>query len=294
MSAQVAEAVEDFAEYLVLVKGRSQRTATAYRSDLLQLARRVPSFADFTLSKVRSWLAEQVDDGIAATTLARRIAAARAFSTWATKNGYLDQDVAAKLATPKTGRHLPTVLGVRQASEIVEHPESKDDAQTLRDKAILEVLYATGVRVSELCALDMRDIQWETNTMTVVGKGNKTRVVPCGTTALQSVRTWLEEGRPELVNVESPPALFLGTRGGRINDRQVRRIVDKAANGAGVHGLSPHDLRHTAATHLLEGGADLRAVQEMLGHSSMQTTQIYTHVGSERLKNLYKQAHPRA
>lgn len=173
--------------------------------------------------------------------------------------------------------------------------------EALRNRAMVELLYATGIRVSELCGLDLGRLDMRGCTVRVVGKGNKERVAPFGRPAREALARWLEEGRPELVRKAAPAqagsgrdAVFLGSRGGRINPRQVRRIVEVAARGIEAEGLSPHGLRHSAATHLLEGGADLREVQELLGHSSMQTTQIYTHVSASRLRKVYEQAHPRA
>ena len=281
----MVEAIEDFAEYQAKVLGRSAATVRGYRSDLRDLTRRVTSFAEFDLAALRAWLAEAVADGKSRATLARRTAAARAFSTWAQRNGYLDTDVAARLVSPPVKRHLPKVLAPAEADALMDHVES---STPIRDTAVLELLYATGMRVSELTGLNLEDVDFSRRTARVTGKGNKQRVVPFGTAASDAVLAWLEE-RPLLVRAGTPEALFLGVRGGRLNPRQVRRIVERAAAG-----ITPHGLRHSAATHLLEGGADLRVVQELLGHSSMQTTQIYTHVSAERLRHVFNQAHPRA
>ncbi|AWB81686.1 recombinase XerC [Corynebacterium yudongzhengii] len=292
-NSQLVEAIEDFAEYQRLVRGRSEATVRGYRSDLKDLARSVGSFAEFTLNALRSWLAEAVYAGKSRATLARRTASARAFSTWATRQGYLATDVASRLATPKIQRDLPQVLSPTQAEELVTAP-SADDAEAQRDSAILELLYATGMRVGELVGLDTQDLELSRRTARVTGKGNKQRIVPFGTQAARAVQLWLDDGRAQLDRGEAEDAVFLGMRGRRIDPRQVRRIVEKSAQKSGVRELTPHGLRHSAATHLLEGGADLREVQEMLGHSSLQTTQIYTHVSAERLKEVFLQAHPRA
>lgn len=287
--SQVGEAVEDFAEYLLLVRGRSEATVAGYRSDLLGLAVDIPTFAEFTLNELRGWLGRAAADGKTRATLARRTAAARAFSTWAVRQGHIPTDVAARLASPKVNRSLPTVLSSDAAADVVT------TTHNARDTAMLELLYATGMRIGELVNLDLDDVDVERCTARVTGKGNKQRTVPFGEAAAQAVEKYLAGQRDSLLTAQSDvKALFLGDRGGRINPRQVRRIVDKAGVENGTSELTPHSLRHSAATHLLEGGADLRVVQEMLGHSSLQTTQIYTHVSAQRLKDVFKQAHPRA
>lgn len=290
--SQMGEAIEDFAEHQLLVVGRSEATVRGYRSDLNGLAAGITTFREFTLNNLRAWLAEAVNEGLSRATLARRTAAVRAFSTWAVKQGHLESNVAARLVSPKINRSLPQILGERQAGELMGNASSADEPEFLRDSAMLELLYATGIRVAELCGLDIGDIDLGRRMAKVLGKGNKERVVPFGAAATDALRQWLDHGRPEFSRDND--ALFLGIRGGRIDPRQVRRVVTKAAEVTGVTGLSPHGLRHTAATHLLEGGADLRVVQEMLGHSSLQTTQIYTHVSAQRLKEVYLRAHPRA
>lgn len=267
----------------------------AYRADLLDLADSVPVFAEFTLNALRAWLARAVSEGKARTTLARRTASARAFSTWALNQGYLDSNVAGRLATPKINRHLPTVLSEEQADTLVSQPGLEQDPEALRDAAMLELLYATGMRVAELCGLNVADVDLARADARVTGKGDKQRTVPFGEAAASAVERWLAHGREELASEKTiDDALFLGVRGGRIDQRQVRRIVDKLSQATGAGELTPHGLRHSAATHLLEGGADLRVVQELLGHSSLQTTQIYTHVSADRLKQVYSRAHPRA
>ncbi|WPF65331.1 MULTISPECIES: tyrosine recombinase XerC [unclassified Corynebacterium] len=317
VATQVREAVEDFAEYQRLVLGRAEATIRAYRNDLLDLAELAPTFAQLDLNLLRTWLGIAVEKGMSRSTIARRTAAARAFSRWAFDQGHVEADVSVRLKTPKIHRTLPRVLSTDQAQDLVEgnylsgaaHGESASDAselpetpEGLRNRAMVELLYATGIRVSELCGLDVPRLDLRGGTVRVLGKGNKERVVPFGQPARAALERWLAEGRPELerkntrvgAGGKDSEALFLGSRGGRINPRQVRRIVEVAARGVGAEGLTPHGLRHSAATHLLEGGADLREVQELLGHSSMQTTQIYTHVSTQRLKRVYEQAHPRA
>ena len=291
---QVQAAVEDFAEYAELVLGRSPNTVKGYVADLKGLTGYADTFDAFTLDSLRRWLADAMSAGKSRATLARRTAAARAFSTWAYRQGYIATDAAARLKAPKVNRPLPTVVKGERAGELVEAGTADDahPAEYLRDRAMLELLYATGIRVGELTGLNLGDVDLARGLAHVTGKGNKQRVVPFGDEAAAAVSEWLEFGREELAG--DTPAMFVGSRGGRIDQRQVRRVVDRAGARTGVEHVSPHTLRHTAATHMLEGGADLRVVQEMLGHTSLQTTQIYTHVSAQRLKNVYDQAHPRA
>lgn len=293
-TSQLAEAIEDFAEHAELVLGRSPATVKAYRSDLKTLLPFASTFAEVTLPTLRAWLADAVARGAARSTLARRTAAVRSFSTWALKRGYLETDAAARLMAPKVNRHLPSVVGPDAAGELVEAEINDEDhgAEALRDRAMLELLYATGMRVAELTGLDCGDVDLDRGVARVTGKGNKQRTVPFGESAARAITGWLRRGRPELAG--DTPALFVGTRGKRIDQRQVRRVVERASIRTGGSGISPHSLRHSAATHMIEGGADLRVVQELLGHSSLQTTQIYTHVSAQRLKKVYDQAHPRA
>ena len=291
---QVQVAVEDFAEYAELVLGRSPNTVKGYVADLKGLKGYADTFDAFTLDALRRWLADAMSAGKSRATLARRTAAARAFSTWAYRQGYISTDAAARLKAPKVNRPLPTVVKGERAGELVEAGTADDahPAEFLRDRAMLELLYATGIRVGELTGLNLRDVDLARGLAHVTGKGNKQRVVPFGDEAAAAVSEWLEFGRAELAG--DTQAMFVGSRGGRIDQRQVRRIVERAGQRAGVENVSPHTLRHTTATHMLEGGADLRVVQEMLGHTSLQTTQIYTHVSAQRLKRVYDQAHPRA
>lgn len=290
--SQLEEAIEDFADYQRLVRGRSEATVRGYASDLRDLAATVETFEGLSLNVLREWLAAAVAAGKSRATLARRTASIRAFSSWAVREGYLDTDIAARLVSPKVPKHLPTVLDVQESKDLMEVSLTNDEAEQLRDSAMLEVLYATGMRVAELVGLDEGDIDFSRRVARVTGKGNKQRIVPFGQAAATALEQWLERGRPLMA--KGGPAVFVGSRGARINQRQVRRVVEKAAAIIGETGLTPHGLRHSAATQLLEGGADLRVVQEILGHSSLQTTQVYTHVSAQRLKEVYSQAHPRA
>ena len=295
-STQLQEAIADFAEHLHLVVGRSPATVAGYRSDLIDFCQHAHTFEDFTLVNLRAWLGAAVDAGKSRATIARRAAVARSFSSWCERQGYLDTNVAACLAVPKSGRSLPTVVTPTAAETLMVSSQATTEPEYLRDTAMLELLYATGIRVSELCGIDLADVNYSRNTVKVTGKGNKQRVVPFGDPAASALKAWRDHGRPHLLNPKKPAhnALFLGARGGRIDPRMVRTVVARVGKQLGVDGLGPHSLRHSAATHMLDGGADLRVVQELLGHSSLQTTQIYTHVSTTRLKQAYNQAHPRA
>jgi integrase/recombinase XerC len=299
----LADALEAFTRHLRSERDLSEHSIRAYRGDVTTLfehARRMgpdtPAALDLLL--LRSWLAGQVTRGMARTTLARRAAAARAFTAWATREGLLATDPGALLATPRIGRTLPGVLRRDEADALlhIAAVAADDDSPiAVRDLAVLEVLYASGIRVGELCGLDLFDVDRARRVLRVLGKGSKERTVPVGLPALRAVERWLAQGRPALTGPGSGAALFLGSRGGRIDPRTVRRVVHTLlAHVPGAPDLGPHGLRHSAATHLLEGGADLRSVQELLGHATLATTQIYTHVSVDRLKATYDQAHPRA
>ncbi len=247
---------------------------------------------------LRAWLARQRADGLGRTTLARRAASARSFTAWAHRRGTLDTDPGARLVAPVPQRVLPAVLRADQAAEVLRASATAaadHDPVALRDHAVLELLYATGVRVSELCGLDLDDVDSGRRVVRVLGKGRKQRMVPFGVPAERALRTWLRQGRSQLACGRSADALFLGARGGRLDPRTARKVVrDAVAPVPGAAVTGPHGLRHTAATHLLDGGADLRSVQELLGHATLATTQLYTQVTVERLKAIHDQTHPRA
>jgi len=298
--------LDEFDEYLALQCGRSAHTRRAYLGDLRSLR----AFLDgqrngegigldaLNLPVLRSWLAASAGAGAARTTLARRTSAVKAFTAWAARRGLLTADPAARLQVPKAHRTLPAVLRQDQAQQAMAAAKSgadQGDPLALRDRLIVEMLYATGIRVSELCGLDIDDVDTRHRLVRVLGKGNKQRTVPFGGPAAEALHGWLTDGRPALVTAESGPALLLGVRGRRLDVRQARTVVHQTvAAVAGTPDMGPHGLRHSAATHLLEGGADLRVVQELLGHSSLATTQLYTHVAVSRLRAVHDQAHPRA
>ncbi|WP_437384829.1 tyrosine recombinase XerC [Plantibacter flavus] len=302
---------EAFAEHLSAERRLSVQTVRAYRSDLRQLAsfaeeRGVQAVDAVSLDLLRDWLWHASEAGASKATLARRTATTKAWSAWLLRTGRITTDVAARLRSPKTGRTLPRVVGRGPFDEILadlEERASSGEPNALRDLAVVELLYASALRVSELCGLDRGDLDLDRLTVRVTGKGDKERVVPFGVPAQSAIVDYLMSARPTLlargVASDRRPgagsALFLGTRGGRLGARSVYTLVARlleSVPGGGPAG--PHALRHTAATHLLDGGADLRAVQELLGHSSLATTQIYTHVSVERIKESYRSAHPRA
>ena len=294
----------DFAEYLALERGRSAHTRRAYLGDLRSLfefvSQRAPGagLSAVTLPVLRSWLAAQASGGAARTTLARRTSSAKTFFAWAVRRGLVDTDPSVRLQTPRAHRTLPAVLRADQALDALAAAKSgaaEGDPLALRDRLIVELLYATGIRVSELCGLDVDDVDLGGRLLRVLGKGNKQRTAPFGAPAEDALRDWLADGRPALVTSESGPALLLGSRGRRLDPRQARTVVHQTVGAVdGAPDMGPHGLRHSAATHLLEGGADLRIVQELLGHSTLATTQLYTHVTVARLRAVHDQAHPRA
>jgi integrase/recombinase XerC len=302
--AALDEVRSAFERYLEAERNLSVHTIRAYLGDLDSffghlIRLDLNDLASLELAQIRSWLANQQVKGGARTTLSRRATSIRLFTKWATKKGYLVKDVGATLATPKGARTLPGVLTVADATLAMDAMAARVGEEegpiSKRDAAMLEILYASGARVSELCGLDLEDIDYVRQTIRVLGKGNKERTIPIGNPAMRALESWLKDGRESLVGANSERAVFLGARGKRIDQRTVRTMVYHAlAALEGVEKMGPHALRHSAATHLLEGGADLRTVQEILGHASLATTQIYTHVSTERLQKAFKQAHPRA
>jgi integrase/recombinase XerC len=330
LSPGLAPALADFERHLTSERNLSRHTVRAYVGDVTALLQHLSQAGgtapeQLDIQVLRSWLASQHAAGQARTSVARRAAAARAFTAFTHARGELSHDPGQLLATPRTGRHLPQVLARAQMSAVLAPAAAapagltpQEQALAERDTAILELLYASGIRVSELCGLDLGDLDEERHTIRVMGKGGKERIVPVGIPAVRAVRAWLAGGRTTLATAgprggltlteqaaaqhrgSRPPGLplFLGARGRRLDPRTARRVVHQriaaAAGAARVPDTGPHGVRHTAATHLLEGGADLRSVQEILGHASLATTQIYTHVSVERLLAAFRQAHPRA
>ena len=299
------QSVVAFSEYLKFVRRRSDHTVRAYIGDVTRLAQFCDDYgvddpARLSLAVLRAWLAQVRNDGAASATMARASASARAFTSYLKSSRILADDPGQRLVSSAVPRKLPMVLRQDQVDAVLESaqaaitPEDKAP-EALRDRALLELLYACGIRISELCGLNLPDIDHGRRTIRVLGKGNKQRVVPVGIPAMRSMNEWLTYGRPHLVTAESDGALFIGSRGKRLDQRVARKVVTVATQRvSGVPTVAPHSLRHTAATHVLEGGADLRTVQELLGHATLGTTQIYTHVTLQRLRSVYEQAHPRA
>ncbi|AXB48607.1 recombinase XerC [Amycolatopsis albispora] len=320
LPASAGELVDEYERHLRLERGLSAHTVRAYVGDVVSLlgflhgveaagktvgddepAGDVAALAGLDVGELRAWLAEQHKAGVSRTTLSRRAAAARTFTAWARRVGKLEQDPGSRLVAPRPHRTLPGVLRPEQAEQLMKASSAgaaERDPVALRDHALLELLYATGVRVAELCGLDVGDVEFGRRVIRVLGKGGKERTVPFGVPAEKALRSWLDDGRPvlaERAGGEAAEALFLGVRGRRLDPRSVRRVVHDGVGS--VHGavdMGPHGLRHSAATHLLEGGADLRSVQELLGHATLATTQLYTHVTVERLKAIHDRSHPRA
>lgn len=329
MGESLSDVIDSFARHLRYERGRSEHTIRAYTSDVTALcehaglefeADKADALRRITIAELRAWLAQAAHDGRAPATLARQAASARTFLAWALREGLIESDPSNRLKAPKRNKHLPQVLRNQQAERLLSHsaqpvdsaPEAPQQrAVRLRNQAALELLYASGIRVSELEGLNLEDIDLDQRTAKVLGKGNKERVVPFGVPAEAAIREWLNDGRPHLLKASAQAtsateknnnqgnaleeALFLGVRGGRWGSRQIREAVNTELEKLGdTSARGPHALRHSAATHLLDGGADLRSVQELLGHSSLATTQLYTHVSVERLRTAYQQGHPRA
>ncbi|MEV0073454.1 MULTISPECIES: tyrosine recombinase XerC [unclassified Amycolatopsis] len=297
--------VAEYERHLTLERGLSPHTVRAYVGDVVSLLGFLTAaeddsrgLADLDIGLLRAWLAGQRSDGAGRTTLARRAAAARTFTAWAHRQGGLKADPGGRLAAPRAHRTLPGVLRADQADELMQAAAmgaEQRDPVALRDRALVELLYASGIRVSELCGLDVGAVDFGRRVVSVIGKGDKERTVPFGVPAAEALTAWLDAGRPELAGPKSEQALFLGVRGSRLDPRAARRVVHEAVAAVpGALDMGPHGLRHSAATHLLEGGADLRSVQELLGHATLATTQLYTHVTVDRLKAIHDRAHPRA
>lgn len=302
-----------FAAYLRHQRGLSHNTVTAYTRDLTHLAHfliearadagdRSPEAIDEVLEAtqlqdLRHWLAAMSRAGLSRTTLARRGAAARTFFSWASDSGQVAHNPAVRLATARPASTLPTVMTVSDVTVLLDIAQQRcDDADPihLRDWVAAEMLYATGMRVGELVGINLTDLDLARRVVRVIGKGDKERVVPFGKPAARAIDQWLEDGRPALATEHTDSAFLLGSRGRRVGQRQIREVIHTLCREAGVRDISPHSLRHSAATHLLSGGSDLRSVQEVLGHSSLNTTQRYTHVSADRLRAAYQLAHPRA
>ncbi len=309
LPGELEAVVDAYERHLRLEVNRSPHTVRAYVGDVVAFLDHLAKLGgtnldDIDLAMLRGWLAILRDRGAARTSLARRAAALRTFTAWAHRSQRAEIDAGALLASPRALRTLPPVLDAREAATVMSVPAAPSDAAqaddiatvlAVRDRLVLELLYATGIRVSELTGLDIDDIDRSRRVARVLGKGNKERTVPYGVAAERALAPWLDQARSVLVTADSGPALLLGARGRRIDPRTVRTVVHRAVAAVdGAPDIGPHGLRHSAATHLLDGGADLRSVQELLGHASLATTQLYTHISVERLRQTYAKAHPRA
>lgn len=282
-------------------RGLSQHTIAAYRADLDQFSQwaarsRVTSIDAIDRTLLRRYVAFLGQRRYARRSIARKTSSIRALLKWSVMRGYIDSDPSQGLTVPKLDRPLPRLMRAADAARLCELPAT-DDPIGIRDRALLELLYGSGLRVSEACGLDIDDVDLRRGSVLVLGKGRKERHVPLSEPARDAIDTYLRDARHDLARRSrgaSGPALFLNTRGKRLNQRSVRHVMSRYLTAEGMAEIGPHALRHSFATHLLDGGADLRAVQELLGHENLATTQIYTHVSTERLKAVYEQSHPRA
>ncbi len=293
-SPTIENEISGFRAYIRDEKKRSEHTVAAYESDVRSIFtfnEDAETVRDLTLMGLRAWLADLNYKGQAKASIARKAAAARSFTAWAKRRGIIEFDPGVRLVSPSVPKTLPQIMSTEQAERVVTHKSEDSSPAHVRDLAILELLYATGIRVAELCGADVDDLDRQRNVLRVMGKGQKERMVPFGLPAAKALTNWLDV-RNKLARDSS--ALFVGTRGSRIDSRMVRSIVNRVTLEITGQSMSPHALRHTAATHVLEGGADMRVVQELLGHASMATTQRYTHVSVERLRKTFELAHPRA
>jgi integrase/recombinase XerC len=300
---ELRRAVFAYLDELGRARTLSENTLVAYSSDLAQVieyceGERVTATEDLDTEVLRQWLWRHAEAGMAPSTLRRKVSAVKKFSLWLAKRGHTAADPAARLRAPGTSRSLPRVVGPAQMGDILASLKTHattGDPIAQRDHAIVELLYASGLRVSELVGLELAGLDRVARTVLVLGKGNKERVVPFGIPARDALSVYLEHARPVLLGQKTSPVVFLSPRGTPLGVRSVYQVVATLLSelpGSGP--IGPHTLRHTAATHLLDGGADLRSVQELLGHASLGTTQIYTHVSTERLRSAYQTSHPRA
>jgi integrase/recombinase XerC len=302
MTYTFEQAVDEYSTYLSSAKGFSPNTVKGYVSDVSDLiggenlASQL-SAVQLSLEALRDWLWKISEQGLSKATIARKSAAARSFTAWLHKTGHLEEDPGLRLRSPKSGRSLPKVVSKDSLDQMFESlvaRASDENPNGYRDLAVVELLYATGARVSELVNLDLADVDYSRNIVRLMGKGAKERMVPFGLPARDALNSWIRLGRAKCATEDSGQALFLNSHGKRIGVRQVYALVAGLLENTSTGVAGPHALRHSAATHLLDGGADLRAVQELLGHASLGTTQIYTHVSIDRLKAGYQNAHPRA
>jgi len=301
----VKEDINSFLNYLAVEKGFSENTIAAYRNDLHQLADFIdeeaarsgsfPSWAGFSRQGMLSYLLNLKERGYAATTVARKVAAAKSFFSFMLAEGNMKDNPTQNVGSPKVGKSLPKPISYSQAMLLLEQPAKLSTPEAKRDKAMLELLYASGMRVSELMSLNLDSVDTEGGSARCFGKGHKERVIPIAPRAASTLKEYVEEARPHLVHNDAERALFLNRRGERLTRQGFWQILKGHAKSAGLDAdITPHTLRHSFATHMLSGGADLRSVQELLGHANISTTQVYTHLTTEHIRRSYEKSHPRA
>jgi integrase/recombinase XerD len=300
------ESINSFLNYLAVEKGYSEHTIAAYRNDLMGLADfskteaskqgSTPSWVDFNRQSVLSYLLDLKERGYVATTIARKVAAARSFFGFLVSEGIIKTDPTENMSSPSVGKALPKPIPINQVRLLLEQPAKLSSAEAKRDRAMLELLYASGMRISELVALNLGDVNTEGDYyVRCFGKGHKERIIPLYEQIAMTVKIYIEETRPKLAHDKNEEALFLNARGERLTRQGFWQKLKEYAKSAGLDNqISPHTLRHSFATHMLSGGADLRSVQELLGHANISTTQVYTHLTTEHVRRTYERSHPRA
>ncbi|MFC2001335.1 site-specific tyrosine recombinase XerD [Chloroflexota bacterium] len=299
------EEIKSFLNYLAVEKGFSENTTAAYQNDLYQLAEFIeeevakqglaPSWAGFNRQGMLSYLLNLKERNYAATTIARKVAATRSFFGFLVAEEIIKTDPTENMSSPSVGKMLPNPISISQVRRLLEQPAKLSTAEAKRDGAMLELLYASGMRISELVSLNLGDVDIEGGYVRCFGKGHKERIIPIHEQAAMAVKKYIDETRPQLATNKNETALFLNARGDRLTRQGFWQKLKEYAKSAdlGVK-ISPHTLRHSFATHMLSGGADLRAVQELLGHANISTTQVYTHLTTEHIRRTYDKAHPRA
>ncbi|MCK4273772.1 MAG: site-specific tyrosine recombinase XerD [Dehalococcoidales bacterium] len=295
------ELIESFLNYLAVEKGYSEHTVVAYRNDLTGLAdfakkQGVASWADFNRQNMLSYLLDLKERGYVATTAARKVAAARSFFGFLVSEGIIKTNPTENMSSPSVGKALPKPIPISQVRLLLEQPAKLSTAEAKRDRAMLELLYASGMRISELVALNLGDVNTEGDYFVrCFGKGRKERIIPLYKQIAMTVKQYVDEDRPKLARGKKGDALFLNARGDRLTRQGFWQKLKEYAKSAGLGDrISPHTLRHSFATHMLSGGADLRSVQELLGHANISTTQVYTHLTTEHVRRTYDKSHPRA
>jgi len=301
----VREAIDSFMNYLTVEKGFSQNTVAAYRNDLYQLASfveeeankrgKMASWANFGKEEMLSYLLNLKERNYAPTTVSRKVAAARSFFAFMTTEGRVKDNPTQNIRSPRIGKSLPKPITISEVRRLLDQPAKLSTLEAKRDKAMLQLLYASGMRVTELVSLNLGDVDTKGGYVRCFGKGHKERLIPIHEQAASAVEEYIKETRPSLAHSADEPALFLNRRGGRLTRQGFWQKIKEYAKSANLNTeITPHTLRHSFATHMLSGGADLRSVQELLGHANISTTQIYTHLTSEHIRRSYEKSHPRA